>query len=280
MPKLSAPNQGRAQALLGSSILFLILPFPFVFMRLWARWMKKTRLAINDYLVLLALLFTSGYNAAMIVASVRGGYGQHIWTLSVDEIMTNMKLSVTATFLWPTANSLIKLSVLHFYKTVFDFQGRLIVFSVYAVGTLTLLYWSSTVITALAICRPFAFNWDKITITGTCGDLKAYYLSTGVCNLIIDVMIVGLPLPVLSSLQMPRHKKASVIAIFSLGGIICILSIVRVVAIAKLEFEDVMYNIVLCNIMTALEPTLGVINACLPLLQPVVTRLGNSKVFP
>jgi len=56
MPSLSAPNQGRAQALLGSSILFLVLPYPFVFLRFWARRIKKTPLAFNDYALFLALV--------------------------------------------------------------------------------------------------------------------------------------------------------------------------------------------------------------------------------
>jgi hypothetical protein len=95
------------------------------------------------------------------------------------------------------ANSLIKMSVLHFYKTVFNSQGQLMLYGVYTVGTLTMLDWSSTVITAFTICRPFTSNWNEITIMGTCGDLLAYYLSIGTVNLIIDFMIIALPLPVL-----------------------------------------------------------------------------------
>lgn len=54
---------------------------------------------------------------------------------------------------------------------------------------------------------------------GTCGDLLAYYLSTAIVNLLIDVIIVVLPLPVLGSLHLPTSRKASLIVIFSLGGL-------------------------------------------------------------
>jgi hypothetical protein len=60
---------------------------------------------------------------------------------------------------------------------------------------------------------------------------------------------------------------------------ICILSVVRVVAISKLDLTDVTYTIVLDNIMSALEPTLGVINACLPLLQPIIPKISENKII-
>ncbi|KAF2260595.1 hypothetical protein CC78DRAFT_472559, partial [Lojkania enalia] len=170
----------------------------------------------------------------------------------------------------------IKLSVLHFYQAIFP--GRKLVYIVYSIAVLTLAYWFGTVMTAFLICRPFEYNWNKITIPGHCGDLMAYYLSTGIVNLLIDIIIVGLPLPLLWSLQMPTSKKIYIICIFSLGALICIISIARVVAIKKLNFADVTYDIVLDNTTTALEPTLGVINACLPLLKPVVSKLSGMQI--
>ena len=92
-------------------------------------------------------------------------------------------------------------------------------FAVYVVGALTIGYWLSTVVTAFTICRPFAYNWDKFTITGHCGDIVAYYLSTAILNLLIDVAIVALPLPILWGLQMNLTRKISLTIIFSLGAL-------------------------------------------------------------
>jgi hypothetical protein len=95
----------------------------------------------------------------------------------------------------------------------------MLAYSAYSIGAVTLLYWLSTVLTAFLICRPFAFNWDKLTINGKCGNLPSYYLSTGIVNLLIDVAIVALPLPLLWGLQMKRSKKLALTAIFSLGAL-------------------------------------------------------------
>jgi hypothetical protein len=60
---------------------------------------------------------------------------------------------------------------------------------------------------------------------------------------------------------------------------ICVISIVRCIAIANLNLTDVTYDVVLDNICTALEPTLGCINACLPLLQPVASSIAGSSAL-
>ena len=60
---------------------------------------------------------------------------------------------------------------------------------------------------------------------------------------------------------------------------ICIISIIRIDAINRLNYSDITYSVVLDSIFTALEPTLGVINACLPLLQPVVSKCSSSTMF-
>lgn len=73
--------------------------------------------------------------------------------------------------------------------------------------------------------------------------------------------------------------RGSSVLIISLIPSICILSIVRVVAIKRLNLSlDLTYDSVSNNIYTSLEPTLGVINACLPLLRPVFSKLSGNMM--
>lgn len=61
---------------------------------------------------------------------------------------------------------------------------------------------------------------------------------------------------------------------------ICIVSIVRIVSIKQLNLNsDVSYDAVLDTICSALEPTLGVVNACLPILQPVASKLSDGMIL-
>ena len=128
-----------------------------------------------------------------------------------------MQTALADTLLWPTANTLVKISVLHFYIKVFS--NRTLARFAYVLETLTLAYWLATVLAAFLIYRPLAFNWDKLEIKGYCGNVSSYYLSTALVAMLIDVAIVALPLPVLWSLQMKSSRKVALTGIFSLGAL-------------------------------------------------------------
>ena len=67
------------------------------------------------------------------------------------------------------------------------------------------------------LCRPVAYNWDKTIDGGRCADTIKAYLSAGIINLLIDVGIVIMPIPVLWKLQLPATKKFGISAMFSIG---------------------------------------------------------------
>lgn len=60
---------------------------------------------------------------------------------------------------------------------------------------------------------------------------------------------------------------------------ICVLSAVRIKSIVDLDLLDFSYSVVPDGVYSVLEPCLGVINASLPVLQPVTEKLATSKLF-
>ena len=60
---------------------------------------------------------------------------------------------------------------------------------------------------------------------------------------------------------------------------ICVLSAVRIHAIVTLDYTDFSYSVVPDGVYSVLEPCLGVVNASLPVLQPVVQKLSHSRIF-
>lgn len=60
---------------------------------------------------------------------------------------------------------------------------------------------------------------------------------------------------------------------------ICIISAFRIKSIADLDFADFTYSLINDGIWSALEPFLGIVNACLPILQPVIAWLGETSLF-
>lgn len=58
---------------------------------------------------------------------------------------------------------------------------------------------------------------------------------------------------------------------------ICIISLLRTIWIQTWDQSDRTYNITLGAIYFVLEPTLGVVNACLPTIKPAITRLFSKR---
>ena len=60
---------------------------------------------------------------------------------------------------------------------------------------------------------------------------------------------------------------------------ICIISLIRIVWVHRVGQADITYNWAVLYLFTTLEPLLGIVVACLPLIQPVVNKVSLSSVM-
>ncbi|KAL8665828.1 MAG: hypothetical protein Q9202_001950 [Teloschistes flavicans] len=114
---------------------------------------------------------------------------------------------------------------------------------------------------------------------GHCGDVKAFEWFTALWNLVADAMIVCLPMPVLWGLKMRTSKKIGLSLTFGVGTIICLLTLTRVLIFRYYQLDDFTKQAAVVAFISVLEPILGVIIACLPLLPPVFHRIGDTKLY-
>ena len=73
-----------------------------------------------------------------------------------------------------------------------------------------------TMLIGVLICRPIQKNWDP-TAKGTCGDQIAGYTAVSIVNVVIDVAMCILPLPIIWTLQVKLPYKMALFGIFSIG---------------------------------------------------------------
>lgn len=118
---------------------------------------------------------------------------------------------------WASANTAVKISILHLYIQIF--RNKVFRVFSYAIMGLSMAYWLMVVLEAFVVCRPFAYSWNKAIPGGTCHHQQDVFLSAGIMNLIIDVMIIVLPMPMLWGLQMRLAKKVALTGIFGLGAL-------------------------------------------------------------
>jgi hypothetical protein len=79
-------------------------------------------------------------------------------------------------------------------------------------------YWIAFTLGTLFQCSPVAFNWDKTIPGGRCMEAKTGFIISGSVNVVIDVVLVLMPIPVVLKMQHIRMlKKIGIIGIFSLG---------------------------------------------------------------
>lgn len=73
-----------------------------------------------------------------------------------------------------------------------------------------------TLLIGLLVCRPIEKNWDP-TAGGECGDQIAAYTAVSVVNVVVDVAMCLLPLPMIWGLHVKKPYKLALFGIFSIG---------------------------------------------------------------
>ncbi|KAL6716937.1 hypothetical protein ACLMJK_004849 [Lecanora helva] len=143
-------------------------------------------------------------------------------------------------------------------------------------------YWVISLLVFFFLCHPVAYEWNKDIRGGTCLDTVAAFYSISAINLGLDLVVVVLPMPILWTLQMPVSKKVAISLIFGMGIVnssTCAITAVRIITLTLIDGSDLSYSMILTSICSILEPCLGIISACLPVLQPALARiLGGSPL--
>ena len=74
----------------------------------------------------------------------------------------------------------------------------------------------STFLKQFLLCRPFTKEWNP-SLPGACGTASANIIAECVINMLLDIAILSLPMPLVWGLQMPQRKKVNLTVIFGLG---------------------------------------------------------------
>lgn len=117
-------------------------------------------------------------------------------------------------WIWATATAAFRLAILLLYKEVFPTKAV-------RYGSLTLIFIVvanelQSIVGDLLFCRPIQAAWD-LTLDRHCGNILKAEISSAIINMILDLVVTFLPLPVIWQLQLPQHKKWALTGAFSVG---------------------------------------------------------------
>ncbi|PVH90752.1 hypothetical protein DM02DRAFT_734435 [Periconia macrospinosa] len=81
-------------------------------------------------------------------------------------------------------------------------------------------------IVSMTLCVPWEKLWTP-NRPGHCIDIKAYYTANSALNMVLDIVIFILPIPLLWALKLPQRQRLCLVVVFALGLIVVIASILR-----------------------------------------------------
>ncbi|KAK1142938.1 hypothetical protein N8T08_007179 [Aspergillus melleus] len=178
---------------------------------------------------------------------------------------------------WAPSMAFIKISIVVFLKRLL---GTLRTYSI--LSNCLIVFIAVWAVVALLVnifqCTPPQYYYDK-TLNGHCmGGQRAFFQSMGSISLIEDVIILCLPIPVVWKLQITFRQKIAITLVFSLGGLVCIFSLMRLIEFRNFVVTDLASSSAKESVWTCLEIDVAIICGCLPLMKPLVQGfLGKVK---
>jgi hypothetical protein len=128
-----------------------------------------------------------------------------------------LQVTIAQQFLWLYSLAFGKASILLLYAKIFWLRSRMVYMTACITIILLILWAVGGSLSAVLICRPFAFNWDRSIPGGICGNQILSYRILGAFNFLTDITVVALPIPYLCQLRMELYKKLVLISVFSIG---------------------------------------------------------------
>ncbi|KAL5342514.1 major facilitator superfamily domain-containing protein [Aspergillus crustosus] len=280
--------EDRRPEILVVSIVFFVLATVFVALRFVSRIWIVRRLALHDYLMLLAWLIDFGFSFALFYATKKG-LGLHDVNISVAERASLSRANYAFTVLYNPALMAVKSSILVFYLTLTQGE-KLFRYANYA--TLLVVNVAGLALTFVNIfqCQPVAAAWAaSLPITAHCTDILTLYLSSSPVNIITDLAILVLPNPILTRMHLPRKQKIILVITFSFGFFVAVVDVIRIaylqeattsreIALRQIHLQnysggDFSWYASLSFMWSVVEVNVSVMCACVPSLKPLVARV-------
>lgn len=197
-----------------------------------------------------------------------------MWTLQANQITNVLHFYFAGEIFYVLALGVSKISILCFYLRVFphkDFR-RII----YGVMGLSVAYTIAFFFATTFQCTPVSYawtQWDGLH-EGTCSDIHLQgWIAAGV-NIVLDAIVMVLPLKHLAGLNMNLKRKLMVMAMFSVGIIVIVISALRLYTLAYFaKSQNITWDYFEAGYWSLLEIDVSIICGCMPAHRLLVSRL-------
>ncbi|KAF4634933.1 hypothetical protein G7Y89_g3164 [Cudoniella acicularis] len=230
-PEYLAEN--RSHSLLVVAVLFIVLETLFISLFFTSRFRGNVPWGMDSYLMVPAFITCIIHPTASLYAIAHAGDGRHIVAITPEEFNTWLKLFVVAMFDYGPSVTFPKLSILCLYLRIFNTKPYR--YSVYAIATILISTCLASWVAVFCLCTPYNYTWDKSIPGGHCIDQNKEFTWISFPNIVTDVAMVLLPLPVIWKLHTSRNQKIGLLISFLTFGLGLITSILRFVNFFEID---------------------------------------------
>ncbi|KAI2788218.1 hypothetical protein POX_e06231 [Penicillium oxalicum] len=236
---------------------------------------QNARPFADEWLAAVSLIPMLALLAASLVAG-NYGLGKHVWLVEIGAMVKMKKILFSYLLIYIFELFLIKLCILSFYRRIF---GRRT--TIWICLFLTIGWTLGSMIALLTSCDPISYFWTS-TYDLDAGHFRYsfydYYIGNAAANVVIDLLILLIPIPVFWNLHMRITQKLMITSLFFIGVFVCVASIVRLHYLTFLKNTvDITWYMSDVYVWSTVEPCLGIICACLPALQPLVQSFMKAE---
>ncbi|CAO1601017.1 hypothetical protein XANCAGTX0491_004685 [Xanthoria calcicola] len=281
-------NQNRGHEVLAVTVALFVAATFAVILRFISRIGIVKRISADDYAMIVAWLIAFGFSFS-ICYGTSVGLGRHEANVGEDHHAPLRQSQYAFLVLYNPALMATKTSICLFYLTLAKNQQ---IFKWATIATMVVVNVAGIALTFLNIfqCRPVhgAFQ-TTVPENVKCLDIIALYLSSAPINIITDLALLFLPMPILTAMRLPRNEKLILIVTFSFGAFVAAVDVVRIAYLqdasssrargtsgsSLVNQQDLSWIASLSFMWSAVEVDVGIICACVPGVKPLA-----AKFFP
>ncbi|XXH02057.1 hypothetical protein Hte_008422 [Hypoxylon texense] len=282
-----APIQARGSGGSGHSVtwgingLVVVLAVVSVILRFYTRVFTRAGIKADDWLILGALVTALATVVLVLWGNTADPDGLRMSENTDPDYPYTpqdhlyLKLSFSCSVLYFTVSGATKLGILLMYHRIFAvstaFRYQLFVSSALVLG-----WWIGCTVAALRKCQSLEAGLaSTLNDPRYCFDFNVFWLASGICEILLDVLILTLPVGVVVRMRYSLRRKLMVSGIFLLGAFIIVTGIVKVILAYTPGKRSLSYAN--AELWAALHSSMAILCASLPIFRPLVKRVADSS---
>ncbi|PVH98374.1 hypothetical protein DM02DRAFT_468466, partial [Periconia macrospinosa] len=237
-----------------------------VAVRIYAKAFCSKKMDVEDYLALAALGAYGGFLYFSYEIIIMSGLYVNQWNIRLKDLAMILFEVNNSYIIYGNIIMFLKAGILFEWIHLFVPRGvrNKFWYTCHITIVANVMFYVTCTIVENFSCTPREKIWNKL-VPGHCINNPALIVSSGILNLLSDVLIFVLPQKMIWGLKISRRKRVGVVIIFATGVVGCVCGAFRLVStIGALNADNIVYMVGSIGLWSHGEITAGFLILCVP----------------